>query len=165
WLGLFKRVAPAVQSIYLYFPILFFFFFFQNLETMRPVSLLYTVASALLVTGIPLDTEKRSNPSDITQQCSNFQLSCCSNMKSSVEGTQELGTLVTVAVAVTGTVEQTAQDLTQLSILSGCAPIIGNAQVECVNYIACCVPDDKDDKQCKVLKDSAVNTNKGLLGF
>ncbi|KAJ5381668.1 uncharacterized protein N7496_004096 [Penicillium cataractarum] len=133
--------------------------------------LLTIVSHALLTAALP-----EPGLHSLKQQCSNFELSCCSDFRSSAEGTQVFETsgsstnIIGNAVAVLGNAAAGAlQELTPISILSGCAPLIGRAEIECVNYIACCVPDEnqkghgQDESKCKILKDTSVQKQGGLI--
>ncbi|KAL2842903.1 hypothetical protein BJY01DRAFT_248858 [Aspergillus pseudoustus] len=134
----------------------------------------------LLISALPQGT-KNEELKNLYQQCANYELSCCSNFRSSAEGSAEFDAsgsgvnLIGNAIGVLGNaVTQPLQQVIPISILSGCSPIIGNAQIQCTNYIACCVPDEhpqgqhedgheKGENECKILKDNSVKTNEGLL--
>lgn len=133
-------------------------------------SLLFPIVSCpLLIAALPEGSEYRELK-HLTQQCANFELSCCSNFRNSAEGTQVFDTsgtgtnIIGNSVAVLGdAITGPLQQLIPISILSGCSPIIGmeirdnailypisatynalgNAQIECTNYIACCVPEGR----------------------
>ncbi|KAJ6032513.1 hypothetical protein N7540_003245 [Penicillium herquei] len=113
--------------------------------------ILATCSYWMLIAALPESVEKREFEG-LQQQCANLELSCCSNFKSSAEGTQTQSfdpstggvNVIGNAISVIGT-STTAplQELIPISILSGCAPIIdtlGVAHIQCTNYIACCVP-------------------------
>ncbi|KAJ6035906.1 hypothetical protein N7540_000185 [Penicillium herquei] len=119
---------------------------------MRLSILLAACTYSILIAALPEGVEKREFE-NLKQQCANLELSCCSNFRSSAEGTQTQSfdpsnggvNVVGNAIAVLGTAATgPLQELIPISILSGCAPIIdtlGNAHIQCTNYIACCVPD------------------------
>jgi hypothetical protein len=96
------------------------------------LDLLFTIVSyPLLIAALPEGSAYREFR-HLTQQCANFELSCCSNFRSSAEGTQLFETsgsgvnVIGNAVAVLGqSVTGPLQQLIPTSILSGCAPIIG----------------------------------------
>jgi hypothetical protein len=90
------------------------------------LTLISTTLCALLVAALPQDTERH-----FREKCSNNQLSCCSNLKSTAEANgntvdQNGNTISVVAVAalLEDTVNQVS-NIIPISILSGCAPILG----------------------------------------
>ncbi|KAJ5776364.1 uncharacterized protein N7511_001375 [Penicillium nucicola] len=84
---------------------------------------------ALNVAALPRDMDR-----PLVEQCSNNQLSCCSNLKNTananidnVDQTMDIGNPVAVLGAVSVLVGNTlsqAVEALPISILSGCAPLI-----------------------------------------
>ncbi|CAI7575933.1 unnamed protein product [Penicillium pancosmium] len=95
------------------------------------LSLLLSIVSCpLLIAALPESSGYREL-NHLTRQCANFELSCCSNFRSSAEGRQIFETsgsgvnVIGNAIAVLGNAVTTPlQQLIPTSILSGCAPII-----------------------------------------
>lgn len=99
------------------------------------LTLISIILCALLVAALPQDTERY-----FREKCSNNQLSCCSNLKSTAEANGNTvdqngipidqtvnsvgGISVAIAEIVGNTVSQVS-NIVPISILSGCAPILG----------------------------------------
>jgi len=88
------------------------------------LTLISILSCALLVAALPQDTYK-----PLWEKCSNNQLSCCSDLKNSAEATGgselEGGNIVSnTVVELTSTIDQVSENI-PISILSGCAPILG----------------------------------------
>lgn len=102
------------------------------------LSLISTISCALLVTGLPSDPMRLFG-----EKCSNNQLSCCSNLKSTAEangnnvdqngntidqtvsGLTTIGGITEVISELTGGTLSQVSNIIPVSILSGCAPLLG----------------------------------------
>lgn len=89
------------------------------------LTLISTTLCALLVAALPQDTERH-----FKEKCSNNQLSCCSNLKSTAEANGNTvdqnanADPIAVIAFLENTVDQVS-NIIPISILSGCAPILG----------------------------------------
>jgi hypothetical protein len=91
------------------------------------LTLISTLSCALLVAALPQDTWKHYR-----EKCSNNQLSCCSDLKNTAEANGNTistniqgGDLTAVLGEDLSNTISLVTDIIPISILSGCAPILG----------------------------------------